>query len=643
MASAYDKHKNFALSTVATAPVPAVSGTSLQVAAGEGALFPTPPFNAVVFPANAAPLTNDAEIVRVTNKVGETFTIVRAQEGSVARLIQVGDRIMDAITAKVITDVEAYAGVSVLTAQPILETGIAGQIRAGRVLTLADFTTLLGLAAPVGLYNLTDVSDASGNGRVLTNKGAVPFGSGIMGATTEAAIFAGSAGQALYIPDAGAADPFRISYGSVSGWFRTAKTGVSQYMVSKGNTSGTSNTFTFGVHVTSANVVEGFGFINGASLTTTGVSNVCDDRWHHFLWTWDGGTMTLIVDGVIESQIAGSGPFAPVAPAQPFNIGGVGADGSTAALQPFFGRMDEVFVTPDVLNLDQARALYAAKVPHNQVLYVPTQAKVAVRRQKKGGPLPLSAFSVPASVAHLYNFTAGSLNDQGALALALTNNNAALPCVGMDGKRGDAYNFVAASSQSLSASDAGLPAGVADVTVGCWIRTVAAAAQNPISYGTGGSAERSILLDAAGILYAADGVNNPGSTAKFNDGMPHFCVAVFSNVAADGLKIKLYADGKLVAESTALAAATLVGANGFRIGCRAGAAQFFGGEVDAGFVTTYAMGADEVANLYAVGSQVMVPSPKNPGAHVEGLDATYAYLIANTLDSQHLLDLEVAA
>ena len=60
------------------------------------------------------------------------------------------------------------------------EVGQSGQVRAGPALTAADFTGL-GLSAPAGLWNLSDLTDASGNGRALTNKGSVPFGVGITG------------------------------------------------------------------------------------------------------------------------------------------------------------------------------------------------------------------------------------------------------------------------------------------------------------------------------------------------------------------------------------------------------------------------------------------------------------------------------
>lgn len=106
-----DAHKNFAISTVATAPSPAASGTSLVVSSGTGTLFPAVPFNATVWPAGAQPLSTNAEIVRVTNISTDTFTITRTQEGTSARTIVVGDQIAATITAKTLTDIESnYIG-----------------------------------------------------------------------------------------------------------------------------------------------------------------------------------------------------------------------------------------------------------------------------------------------------------------------------------------------------------------------------------------------------------------------------------------------------------------------------------------------------------------------------------------------------
>src|SRR4249920_2087747 len=111
---------------------------------------------------------------------------------------------------------------AVLSAIPVLDVGIINQIRAGRQLTPADFTNM-GLNPPLGLWNLSDLSDASGNGRNLSNKGAVGFSSGINGAANTAAQFSGNTAQALYIPDTGANDPFRLRTGSWGCWFKVGR------------------------------------------------------------------------------------------------------------------------------------------------------------------------------------------------------------------------------------------------------------------------------------------------------------------------------------------------------------------------------------------------------------------------------------
>jgi parallel beta-helix repeat protein len=101
-----DQHKNFAVSSVATAPSPASTGTSLVVVAGDGAKFPTPPFNATVWPANKQPLTSNAEIVRVTGVSTDALTIQRAQESTSAVSITAGYQIAATVTAKTLTDIE---------------------------------------------------------------------------------------------------------------------------------------------------------------------------------------------------------------------------------------------------------------------------------------------------------------------------------------------------------------------------------------------------------------------------------------------------------------------------------------------------------------------------------------------------------
>lgn len=101
-----DAHTNFAVSEVVTPPSPAASGTTLTLLAGHGSRFPAAPFNATVWPAGASPDPSNAEIIRVTDLTGDLLTFQRAQEGTTAQAIGVGDQVAATITVKTLTDVE---------------------------------------------------------------------------------------------------------------------------------------------------------------------------------------------------------------------------------------------------------------------------------------------------------------------------------------------------------------------------------------------------------------------------------------------------------------------------------------------------------------------------------------------------------
>ncbi len=103
---AFDDHSNFGFSLVAVAPSPATSGTTLEVDPGTGTRYPATPFNATTAPDGVLPLHDNSEIVRVTDITGDVLTIVRAQEGTVAKSIAVGWRIADTATDKTFTDIE---------------------------------------------------------------------------------------------------------------------------------------------------------------------------------------------------------------------------------------------------------------------------------------------------------------------------------------------------------------------------------------------------------------------------------------------------------------------------------------------------------------------------------------------------------
>ena len=110
---ALDPVTNFGYSNVATAPDPATTGTSLVVDAGEGVRFPTTEdgdFNVVVWSVGVQPNSANAEIVRVSARSTDTFTIVREQEGTSARIIVVGDQVALAPTKKFRDDTNTHIG-----------------------------------------------------------------------------------------------------------------------------------------------------------------------------------------------------------------------------------------------------------------------------------------------------------------------------------------------------------------------------------------------------------------------------------------------------------------------------------------------------------------------------------------------------
>src|SRR5581483_1184806 len=107
----FDNMANFAATTVATAPSPATSGTSLVVTTDS--VLPVPPYDAVVWPTGSQPTSSNAEVVRVTADSSGTLTITRQAEGSSARSITVGDNFAANITLKALTDLQSGTPIGV--------------------------------------------------------------------------------------------------------------------------------------------------------------------------------------------------------------------------------------------------------------------------------------------------------------------------------------------------------------------------------------------------------------------------------------------------------------------------------------------------------------------------------------------------
>ncbi len=524
----------------------------------------------------------------------------------------------------------------VVISQPVLDIGLANQIRAGRQLTAADFTNM-GLAAPLGLWNLSDLSDVSGNGRSLLNKGATPFAAGINGIANTAVQFVGSPTQALYIAASGPSDPFKIKNGSFGAWMRTAKRGTAQAVITMWGTASGSWNWWFGVgtNVAQFNVTN-----DGVNvLVVNGVTDICDNRWHFICVNFDSSLIRLYVDGMLDSSGATASGIMFGANT-PLNIGGSGADASTNSGSPHCGRIDEVFITGDILSEEQMRNLYCAKISHTLGL-APSRVSLNVRRYRRAQALGVADFPTPP--LRLYNFSGGSFGDEGSQNSPLTNN-AAVSVAGVDGSAGNAFSFKG-PGPSLIGSDTGLPTS-GPRSFGCWFKTVTTGGQIVMQYGSTTFTGIFVGSTTAGCLDAPNG----GDTMHgpfVSDGLWHHVVITEYNAVGpltdDGIKRKMYLDGKLVATSTVMNNVVSGGFNYLRIADNPGNTSTFTGQIDGVFVCDYALKVEDVFKLYAKSSQPLSPSPKNAGDHVEALATNNLLVTFDTLDSTAQVDIGVAA
>ena len=528
--------------------------------------------------------------------------------------------------------------VSALSAQPILDVGIRNQIRAGRVLTPGDFTAM-GLSTPVGLWNLTNVNDSSGNGNALINYGTyVLFGvPGITGTTPEAALWQPNqrSGATMYRNDTGAADPFRITTGSVGCWVQTQVCAPpAQGLVGKAASS--PMTAANQAYYTNLNAsgVPSLYVSDGTTLyTIPAVTYACDGRWHFVVATFDGTIGRIYVDGVLE----GLGPVGPCqATTAPVNIGSRGGSSTLGVADVHYGYIDEAFITADVLSEDNVRFLYAAKIPHT-LGKTPTVAALNVRWQCKGKAFTSANVQSP---TRLYNFT-GSLADLGSGNVPLTGS----PIYG-EGLEGPNGAVLLNGSYSLSATDTGLASGTQGAVLGCWVKATKYQSACIMGWGVTGTADVRLTVDTNGCAHFGSGSNDMLGPLVC-DGRWHLLVGVTSAGYYDAYGCKFWVDGKVVAVAANYASITKGGAAGFRVGANPDGTGVFTGLVDGVFTgQTGLYGSQDpssIQGLYALGGMALPASPKDSGPHVEAMDASNVYAIFDTLETHHLLDLAVGA
>lgn len=147
------KFSNNASATLATSINTSV--TTIQVAAGQGAQFPTLGAGDYHF-ATLVDSSNNIEIVKVTARASDTLTVVRAQESTTPRAYVAGDKIECRVTAAgltaIYTDAKNYADASSSTLTSTVNAHIADT-------TDAHAASAIGFSATGGISS-TNVQSA---------------------------------------------------------------------------------------------------------------------------------------------------------------------------------------------------------------------------------------------------------------------------------------------------------------------------------------------------------------------------------------------------------------------------------------------------------------------------------------------------
>jgi len=192
-------------STTLASGITAVA-TSLTVATGAGALFPTPSGAAFFYCTLQNVAGTLREIVKVTARTTDTFTIVRAQDGTSGQIFSTSDKVELRVTAADLNNFgQLDTGNTWATGQtfvaPVLGTPASGTLinctfptlnqntsgtAAGLSATLAVGSGGTGVATLTGLAygNGTSAFTAATSAQVLTVVGTVPVGNGGTGITT---------------------------------------------------------------------------------------------------------------------------------------------------------------------------------------------------------------------------------------------------------------------------------------------------------------------------------------------------------------------------------------------------------------------------------------------------------------------------
>ena len=269
------KFTNNATSTLASGI--ASGATSLTVATGQGALFPT--LSGDYFYCTLSNTANTIEIVKVTARSTDTFTIVRAQDNTTASAFVTGDKVELRLVAAVLSNTAILDQTNVFSAaQTVNINGTVGATTpaAATITTLtatadSSFTSTGALSISKGT---TGQRPTPASGMLRFNTTSVEF-EGYNGTA-----WAGVGGAALSNDTSTATNVFPLFAAATSGTASTLYTGNSKllYKPSTGELTSSIVTAGNGIHVNSQTVSASYTIAAGYSGMSAGPVTVASGQ-----------------------------------------------------------------------------------------------------------------------------------------------------------------------------------------------------------------------------------------------------------------------------------------------------------------------------------------------------------------------------
>lgn len=355
---------------------------------------------------------------------------------------------------------------------------------------------------------------------------------------------------------------------TIEGWFNTTHSGTANSdigrIVSKLSDTGWNN---YSLHVYDGKVGAATNSGSNTNFAATSTSTVNDGQWHHAAGVFDGSTLKLYVDGVLEATTAFSGTVDYGS--QSVNIGR-SYDPVNGSIQFFDGSLDEVRIW------STARTQSDIQGTMNTSL---TGSESSL----------LAAYSFDGDTAGTgQNHTSATGNYNGTgHGNATVADSTETPVDARTGSlsNGSVLTLDGTGDYVQVADNAAL--NVANWTLESWFQTTSHTAAGDANIGRivqkaqgSGGNQYTIYMSQGKIYLATNGTGTSSvvSTDTYNDGQWHHAAGSY-----DGTNLILYVDGQQVATSTVTGSATathnlLIGAGNDTSG--PGIGQYFNGNID---------------------------------------------------------------